>query len=471
MPIVGALGNLVHFRRDPLTYTQELFRTYGPLTALVDGPARIMTPYGTGVMFATSPELNRQVLTQHDRFHAYALSGRFFPEGDERPRRRPLRRMLTGLFHVNGDEHRRHRRLIMPAFHRARLEAYRDDMVALVGELLDTWRPGQTHDLSAEMTRVTLRIATKTLFGADVGESGMQITRWMQDWLVSLFSVAMLLPWDLPLLPYRRWLDRSHQIDVAMAELVRSKRAQGSEGADILSMLLAARDEDGSQLTDDEIVGHAGVIFAAGHETSANSLTWTLLLLSQHPAITNNLVAELRGELHGEAPTTEQLSRLPLLDAVVKESLRILPPVPLHPRFISEPCELGGYHLPAYSEIFLSIYNLHHDPDLFPDPETFLPSRWATIKPSTFEYNPFGAGPRMCIGAAFATMEIKIALAMILQRFRITPAPGRPIDRRVAITMAPTPSLLAKVELADGNWKASAGGICGNVRELVNLPA
>ena len=123
------------------------------------------------------------------------------------------------------------------------------------------------------------------------------------------------------------------------------------------------------------------------------------------------------------------------------------------------------------TEIFLSIYNLHHDPSLFPEPETFLPSRWATIKPSTFEYNPFSAGPRMCIGAAFAMMEIKIVLAMILQRFRITPVAGRPINRRVAITMAPTPSLVATVQRQDGNWKASAGAVSGNVRELVNLPA
>ena len=471
LPIIGALGNLVQFRSDPLGYSQRVFRSYGPLATLVDGPARLLTPRGTGVVLATGPELNRQVLTQHDRFHTYALSGRFFPEDDDRPRLRPLKRMMTGLFHVNGDEHRRHRRLLMPAFHKARLEAYRDDMVELVGEMLDGWRPGQATDLSAEMTRLTLRVATKTLFGDDVGESGVKITHWMQDWLLTMFSLAALLPWDLPGLPYRRWLDRSHQIDAAMSELVRRKRAQGTEGADMLSMLLAARDEDGSQLTDDEIIGHAGVIFAAGHETSANALTWTLLLLSQHPKVASSLGEELAAELHGDAPTTEQLTRLPLLDAVVKESLRVLPPVPLHPRFVSEPVELGGYHLPAYTEIFLSIYNLHHDPALFPDPQSFLPSRWASIRPSTFEYNPFSAGPRMCIGAAFAMMEIKIALAMILQRFRIAPVPQRPVNRRVAITMAPTPAFIATVKRQDGNWQASAGGVAGNVRELVSLPA
>ena len=147
-PIVGSLGNLVQFRNDPLKYTQRLFRDYGPLAALVDGPAHVITRRGTSVIFATGPELNRQVLTQHDRFHAYALSGRFFPEDDDRPRLRPLKRTMTGLFHVNGDEHRRHRRLLMPAFHKARLEAVPGRHGGAGRETLDSWRPGQAHDLS-----------------------------------------------------------------------------------------------------------------------------------------------------------------------------------------------------------------------------------------------------------------------------------------------------------------------------------
>jgi cytochrome P450 len=255
-----------------------------------------------------------------------------------------------------------------------------------------------------------------------------------------------------------------------MTRIIALKRAQGRTGSDMLSMLLASRDESGGTLTDDEVIGHVGVIFAAGHETSANPLLWTLFLLSQHPQIACDLVDELKGVLHGEPPTTEQLTRLPLLDCVVKESLRVLPPVPIHPRHICESGELQGYTLPAGSEIFVSIYHLHHDPNLFDDPQTFRPSRFFGEKPSPYVYNPFSAGPRMCIGAAFATLEIKIILAMLLQRFRIVPVPGRPINRRVAITMAPKPGLLATLHPADGGWQKSAGGIRGNIRELVNLP-
>ncbi len=470
LPLVGPLYNLLQFRSDPLGYSGRLFRTYGPLAALVDAPVRLVTPQGTRVYVATGPEINRELLTGHDRFHSYALSGRFYPEADDGPRMRPVKRMMTGLFHVNGEEHRRHRHLLMPAFHKTRIDAYRDDMVRLAGEMLDGWRKGQVLDLSAEMTRVTLRVATTTLFGDDAGEFGVKVASWLIDWLLIMFSPHMLLAWDLPGLPYRRWIDRAHQVDAAMTEVIARKRARGANGGDMLSMLLSSRDESGAALTDDEVLGHAGVIFAAGHETSANALSWTLFLLSQHPQVAGALVEELTAVLKGEPPTTEQLSSLPLLDSVVKESMRVLPPVPMHPRYTSCPTELGGYELPAGAEIFVSIYHLHHNPDLFDDPQSFRPARWASIKPSPYVYNPFSAGPRMCIGATFANMEIKILLAMILQRFRFAPVAGRRIDRRVAITMAPKPGLLMTLYDADGRWQNSAGGVGGNIRELVDLP-
>lgn len=471
MPLLGPLGNMLWFRRDPLRYSERLFRTYGPLAALVDAPPRASSGPGLTVLFATGPELNREILTQHDRYKTHALSGQFFPGRNAPPRLHPLRRTLTGLFHVNGDEHRRHRHLLMPSFHRSRVESYRKDMIRLTGELLDGWRPGSVVDLSAEVTRLTLRVATKTLFGDDVGEAGMQVAAWLQEWLHVMFQPWMHLRADLPLFPYRRWLDLTHQIDRAMVDIVVRKRQSGSDGGDMLSMLLASRDESGVALTDDELIGHVSVIFAAGHETTANALSWILLLLSQHPRIAADLADELSAELHGDAPTTEQLTRLPLLDAVVREGLRVLPPVPLYPRFITEPCELQGYELSAGTVIFVSMHHVHHNPDLYAWPESFQPSRFFKFKPGPFEYNPFGAGPRMCIGSAFATMEIKIVLAMLLQRFRIAPLPKQEIDFRVAITMAPKPGIQVALHPADGQWDKSAGGIRGSVRELVYLPA
>ncbi|HNN95213.1 MAG TPA: cytochrome P450 [Pseudomonadota bacterium] len=470
LPLLGPLGNMLWFRRDPLRCSERLFRTYGSLVGLVDGAASARARRPLSVVFATGAELNREILTQHDRYKTYALSGQFFPGKNVTPRTRPLLRMLTGLFHVNGDEHRRHRHLLMPSFHKARIESYRDDMVRLTEEMLAGFTPGRVIDLSAEVTRLTLRVATQTLFGDDVGEAGMQVASWLQEWLSVMFQPGMYLRSDRPFLPYRRWLDRTHQIDRAMADIVTRKRQRGGAGRDMLSMLLAARDEHGVALSDDELIGHVSVIFAAGHETSANALQWILFLLSQHPQVAGELVEELRGELRGEAPTTEQLARLPFLDAVVREALRVLPPVPLYPRYISEPCELQGYALPRGTVIFLSMYHLHHDPGLYPSPQAFVPRRFLRSKPGPFEYNPFGAGPRMCIGAAFATLELKIALALILQRVRIAIVPSSEQGFRVAITMAPRPGLRARLHPPDGRWAEDAGGIRGGVRELVDLP-
>jgi cytochrome P450 len=375
---------------------------------------------------------------------------------------------MTGLFQVNSTEHRKHRRLLMPAFAKTRIDAYRDDMVRIAGDAFDSWRVGETRDVHADMTELTLSVATKTLFGEDEGERGMKLARTMQRWLMTMISLGMLVHSDTPLLPYWRFLNLTHAIDEQTAAILRDRRKRG-EGADMLSMLIAARDEDGSALDEDELVGHTGVIFAAGHETSTNALAWTLLLLSQHPHVLRELDDEL-ATLHGAPPTVEDLGRLTLLDGVVKESMRLLPPVPLHPRVVAKDSELGGYHFPAGSEIFLSIFHMHHDPDVFANAEAFVPRRWETIKPTVYEYNPFSAGPRMCIGASFAMMEIKVVLAMLLQRFRLELPAGARIDPRVAITMAPHGGLKMTVR-APKSVPQRIVGFEGKVRRLARWPS
>jgi cytochrome P450 len=491
---IGGVPHLLRFGRDPIGTAGRLFQRYGPIASIVRGPARIVHPDGRFVVVVNGPGLNREVLTEHERYRMYALPGIYYADDDALARARrnagrrgrptaerlqPVQRTLTGLFHVNGDEHRRHRRLLQPAFAKTRIDAYRDDMVALTQRMLDEWREGEERDLLDDMTELTLGIATKTLFGEDAGERGLELARMMQQWLVTMFSPGMLVRFDVRGLPYARWLDLTRRIDEATAALLREKRKtvaarpkDGPVAADMLSMLVAARDEDGSALDEDDLVGHTGVIFAAGHETSTNALAWTLFLLAEHPAIANDVVDELANVLHGDAPTVEQLGRLPLLDAVVKESMRVLPPVPLHPRIVAEDTELGGHFLPAHTELFLSIFHMHHDPALFANPERFDPRRWSKIKPSPYEYNPFSAGPRMCIGAAFAMMEIKIALAMTLQRFRVERLRGARIDRRVAITMAPKHGLPMRIRRADHAWAAarrSLPAVRGDIHELVEL--
>lgn len=481
MPFFGVHGDAFRWMANPIARTGALFARYGNVVSLVRGPLRIVNPgptpaipslasaKGAGVVCVTGAELNRQILTDHDRYFMIALTGRLYPTSEAPPpRQEPVTRTMTGLFHVNGKEHKKHRRLLMPAFAKTRLDAYRDDMVRITNDVLGSYRPGERRDVHGDMTEITLRIATATLFGEDEGARGTRLARQMQHWLESLMSPGMMFPFDVLPFPYARFLNLTREIDRETLAILRDRKKR-PEGPDMLSMLLSARDEDGTALDEDELVGHTGVIFAAGHETSTNALAWTLLLLSQHPAILRDLDDEL-AFLNGEAPTVDDLAKMPLLDAVVKESMRLLPPVPLHPRIVAKDSELGGHTLPAGSEVILSIFHMHHDPEVFPDPRRFDPRRWETIKPSVYEYNPFSAGPRMCIGAAFASMEIKIVLAMLLSRFRLELPAGAKIDHRVAITMAPSGGLAMDVHRPD-RAPSAARGFRGKVRSLAAWPA
>ncbi len=480
-PLVGPLGNVIRWMRDPIGSAGRLFARYGDVAMLVRAPVRIVNPgptpmipslqhaKGAGIVVVNGARFNREVLTDHDRYFMIALPGRLFPTtAPPPPREKPITRTMTGLFHVNSDEHRKHRRLLMPAFSKTRIEAYRDDMVRITDDVLSEFRVGETRDVHADMTELTLRVATKTLFGEDQGERGTELARKMQAWLLTMMSPGMLFRYDVPRLPYARFLDLTATIDRETAAIV-AERRQRAPAKDMLSSLISARDEDGSALTEDEIVGHAGVIFAAGHETSTNALAWTLLLLSQHPAVLRELDDEL-AVLGGNAPSVDDLAKLTLLDGVVRESMRLLPPVPLHPRIVAQDSQLGGYDLPAGSELFLSIFHMHHDPKIFPDPESFRPRRWESIKPSVYEYNPFSAGPRMCIGASFALMEIKLVLAMLLTRYRFELPRDARVDARVAITMAPRQGLRMTVRSRD-RAPAAPVPFRGTVRRLARWPS
>ena len=470
LPLLGATRELLRFVLDPIGHVGGLFQRYGQIAQLVVGsPTRIVSTQRNvpGTVFLYGPELNRALLANHTDFHKCALTGPLYPEAPLRPRTQPLTRMLTGLFHVNEGAHREQRRLLMPAFHRSRIESYRDEMVAVTENLLADYRPGTTRDIRPDMMHVTLRIATATLFGADLGERGLQLGHDLEAWSETL-RAANIVPFDVPGSPYRRWLDLSHTIDTRMTEVIREKRKDPGSGRDMLSMLLEASDEAGGKLSEDDLIGHAGVIFAAGHETSSNALSWTLFLLAQHPRVMADLCDELTGKLRGDAPTFEELSQLPLLDQVVKESLRLFPPAPLNHRITARDSELNEFRIAEGTEVISSIYHTHRMPESYPEPLRFRPDRWAGFDPGPYTYNPFSAGPRMCIGATFALFEIKIVLAILLQRFRLELVPNQRIDRYFGITLSPTPRVLMRVLRTDRAFAARAP-VHGDVHTMMDL--
>jgi cytochrome P450 len=272
-------------------------------------------------------------------------------------------------------------------------------------------------------------------------------------------------------LPYRKYLNATLALEDEMLSILEARKRAGPQGerGDMLEALLAAHDEEtDTRLTDHEILGHVSIFFAAGHETSANALSWTLFLLALFPEVSARVSEEVDRVLGGAPPTADDLDKLVYLGWVIKESLRLFTPAPWNGRILSNDVELLGHTVPAGAEVLVSLYQTHRVPEVFAQPTRFWPERWETLKPTAYEYNPFSAGPRTCIGAAFATMEIKIVLAMIFQRYRFALVP-QTVNRFAELVLAPT-ALRMKVEPKDGRFAASAARIAGNLGDMVDLP-
>ena len=457
-PLLNWRINALRVAFDPMVYLLKLYRDYGPLASLARGSLKYI--------FAFGPQYNHQILSNPGLFHEPSVEDSTMPF--KTPHGSAAERLSTGLNLINDEKHKRLRRLIMPAFQKKRVEAYRDEMANLTRQKLAGWKPGQITDIALEMYRLTHMIAVKTLWGLDPSVAGEKSRQLIDYWVrLSFNPITILLPYDLPGLPFRRFLKVSEQAEAAMLAMVKQKRAAGIDNGDVLSMLLLSRDEDGSMLNDQELVGQLIGLFIAGHETTANTLTWTLFLLAQHPQILADLLDELEGQLQGEAPTIEQLNSLPLLDRVIKESMRLLPPVQWAERINMAPVKLGSYELPARTFLIYSPAVTQRLPELYSQPNRFNPARWESMNPSIYEYLPFGAGPRMCIGSSFAIMEIKIVLSIILQRYYLKLPDGCKIDRAGFTILTPKKGL--PVFLEPQRHQFSKATVKGNINAVIDL--
>lgn len=246
--------------------------------------------------------------------------------------------------------------------------------------------------------------------------------------------------------------------------MIAQKRSQPN-ATDVLATLVQVHDEDGTKLSDEELIGHTFTLFVAGHETTSNALTWTIFLLSQHPHILADLLDELDGTLHGNPPTIEKINQLPLLEGVIKESLRLLPPASIGIRIATAPCNLGGFALPKGSTVFYSQFVTHRMPELYAEPNRFKPERWATLKRSPYEYLPFSAGPHMCIGWAFAMQELKVVLAMVLQRYRFSVLPNAKIGPN--LNMRPIHGMPMRIFPQDRQFQRVP--VRGSIHQLIDF--
>ncbi|MBZ0286763.1 MAG: cytochrome P450, partial [Anaerolineae bacterium] len=378
IPILGWRAHALRLFSDSARFPREWQRRYGNLINLGAGKG--------GGLLAFGAEYNRQVFTQPDVF--YTIDAETFPV--RLPPDSALFRMWnSGLLQMNGARHDQQRRLMMPALHKGRIEAYRADMIALTERQMGDWKAGETRLLLKEMRELTASIAIQTLMGLKPEDEGAPLLRMFETWSNGIQSpLTMAAPFDLPGLPFRRIMRLSEQIEADMLALLARKRQTAQDSGDAFSMLIQAQDEDGSRMSDSELIGQALTLFVAGHETTASALTWALFLLSQHPRTMAALAGEL-APLNGDAPTPEQWNQFPILDGVIQETLRLFPPLPIVSRASTAPFEMGGHHFPARTGVILSAFVTHRMADSFPQPDRFLPERWASIDPSPYEYIPF----------------------------------------------------------------------------------
>jgi cytochrome P450 len=391
--------------------------------------------FGPQPMFlVNNPDYIRDVLVTHNRK---------FMKGEGLQRAKRL--LGEGLLTSEGEFHLRQRRLAQPAFHRQRIAGYAATMVEYADRACDRWQAGETRDVAREMMRLTLAIAGKTLFDANVEGEADEIGKALTT-TFDLFN-TLTLPFRqllerLPLPASKRFLKARERLDATIYRIINERRASGEDRGDLLSMLIAARDEegDGSGMTDEQLRDEAMTIFLAGHETTANALTWTWYLLSQHPEIEARFHAEVDEALKGALPTAEDFPRLRYTEMVFAEVMRLYPPAWVIGRRALGDHQIDGYKIPARSILLISPYVTHHDARFYPDPFRFDPERWtpeARESRPKFSYFPFGGGPRVCIGESFAWMEGALVLATIARRFRMRLAPGHPVEMRPLVTLRP----------------------------------
>ena len=414
------------FRRDAPALMTHLARQYGDIVAYQLGPAK--------VVLLNHPDYIRDVLVTHHRNFAKGrgLQWAKYILGE-------------GLLTSEGEFHHRQRRLAQPAFHRQRLAAYGAAMVDYGMRLRQRWQDGEARDIAPDMMGVTLGIAGKTLFDADIEAEAKDVGSALMT-IMELFPRFMLpfsrLLGKLPLPSNWRADAARSRLDTVIYSIIQERRASGVDKGDLLSMLLLAQDEegDGGGMSDQQLRDEAMTLFLAGHETTANMLTWTWYLLSQHPAIEAQLHAELDTVLAGRLPTMEDMPRLTSTRMILAESMRLYPPAWILGLRAINDYEVGGYIIPARSIITLCQYVMHRDPRYYPDPETFDPQRWAAEAEASrpkFAYFPFGGGPRQCIGESFAWMEGMLLLATLAQEWQLRLVPGHPVETKALITLRP----------------------------------
>src|SRR5260370_28412412 len=428
---LGPLNN------NPLEYFTQIAREFG------DIPGLPILNFKT--IFINHPGLIEEVLVTNARKYS---KGRVL---------RANRHVFgEGLLTSEGDFWLRQRRLAQPAFHRARIASYAAAMVDYTQRLVSGWRDGEERDAHQEMLRLTLQIVGKTLFDADVERDAQGVGKSLELLLEigANFRRTIFVPHWVPAPANLRVKWEVAQIEKILYRIIAERRASGRDAGDLLSTLLAAQDDDGSKMTDQQLRDETITLFLAGHETTASTLSWTWWLLAQNPAVEAKLHAELDAVLGDRAPSLDDLPKLVYTGHVITESLRLYPVAWGLARLVVEDHEIAGYPVTKGMGVAMAQWVVHRDARWYDAPEKFRPERWENDLMKRFQrfaYFPFGGGPRQCIGNAFALMEAALILATIAQKFRLRLVTNHPVVPLASITLRPRHGIRVTLEARQRN--------------------
>jgi cytochrome P450 len=429
-PDLSSWAQVFHWLRTPMPFLEECRARFGrSWTLRLPGLAR-------HVVMTADEEIIREV---------FADAGDLLHAGEANVVLRPFVGAHSVLM-ADGAPHRRKRKLLLPPFHGERMHAYGRTILEVAEAQIDRWPVGRTFPIHPEMREITLRIIVRTVFGIESGARFERLVHLLTEALDAAAWPPLLIPvFQRELLGFGPWARFQRAVREADAmlhdELARRRSGQVPPGDDILSLLLAARDEDGRPMPDDELRDELVTLLVAGHETTATALAWAFRHLLERRDLEARLFEEVDGAF---ARGPEALAKLPLLDAVCRETLRLRPVIPIVARVLKQPMTLGGMELPEGTAVAPAIYVTQRDPEIFPNPNAFDPDRFlrASAKPAATQWFPFGGGVRRCIGMAFALYEMKLVLADVVRRARLRLAPTATagMERR-SITFAPRKGL------------------------------
>lgn len=426
LPSLPLLGNVFALRNERLKLLLRISQEFGDIGAFHFGPRLVPV--------MNSPELVRQVLVDQ--------GATFEKTATVRALGTPI--LGNGIFLSEGEEHRHQRKLLAPLFQHSRVQDYAETMITCTEHVQETWDDGKTINLADEMMRLTLRIISQVLFGTDVSgeESALgEVLAYTFRHFADAVTNPLRLPQSWPTPGNRRARQAIDRINSTIYRLIEKRRGSGEDRRDFVSLLLHAQNEDDATgLSDRQVRDEALSLFVAGHETTANALTWCWYLLSQHPEIYAQMQAEGDRVLASRLPTLADLPNLPYTLQVFKETLRLYPPVYAFTRRAMSSVQLGRYRVPKGASVVISPYTLHRRVNFFPDPERFDPERFAPEqeqKLPRYAYIPFGAGSHICLGMHLALLEGHLILATLAQCLTFKFAGAGPIEPEPLLTLRP----------------------------------